>query len=362
VRATKVTEYTCLATLPLGARALFGQDAFSTLAWYASTLEAALPAGATACFQVVAVEGVVQAVLPMLLKAGRLSALTTPYTCLWQPLLAAGADPVGVGRTLAPLWRRAAPVRLDCVPSSPGTDGLLRGLGQAGLTPLQFDHFGNWFLDVRALDWNTYVASRPGPLRSAITRHTRRLMKQDGARFSLVQSAAGLEDAIAAYDAVYAASWKQPEPFPAFNATFIRASAAVGTLRLATLHLGPTPIAAQFWLVHEGWAAVLKLAYDEAFKKLAPGNVLTALVIRHLLEQEHVHTLDFGRGDDEYKSQWTGSRRQRVGALVVNPLSATGVLAIARHSVGKVRKAFFSEEKKQKTFPNGSDESARPQT
>jgi hypothetical protein len=352
----KVTEYGTLTELPAAALALFGQDAFSTLAWYASTVEAALPPGATACFQVVTEGAEVQAVLPMLRGAGRLSALTTPYTCLWQPLLAAGADPIAVGRTLAPLWRRDGPVRLDCLPSGPATDGVLRGLRQAGLAPLQFDHFGNWFLNVRAPDWNTYVASRPGPLRSAITRHTRRLMKQDGATFTLVKNEAGLNEAIAAYETVYAASWKQPEPFPAFNATFIRASAAAGTLRLATLHLGPTPIAAQFWLVHEGWAAVLKLAYDEAYKKLAPGNVLTALVIRHLLEHDHVHTLDFGRGDDGYKSQWTGARRQRVGALVVNPLSATGALAIARHSIGKVRRAFFSEEKKQKTFSNGSGE------
>jgi hypothetical protein len=234
-------------------------------------------------------------------------------------------------------------VRLDCLPAGPGSDGLLAGLRQGGLVPLRFDHFGNWFLDVGDLDWNTYVASRPGQLRSAITRHTRRLMKQEGATFTLVENPAGLDNAIAAYEAVYAASWKQPEPFPAFNATFIRASAAAGTLRLATLHLGATPIAAQFWLVHEGWAAVLKLAYDEAFKKLAPGNVLTALVIRHLLEQERVHTLDFGRGDDEYKAQWTGVRRQRVGALVVNPWSATGALAIARHSLGKVRKTFLAD-------------------
>ena len=59
---------------------------------------------------------------------------------------------------------------------------------------------------------------------------------------------------------------------------------------------------------------MLKLAHDEAFKAHSPGTVLTALMLRHLLDQEHVARIDFGRGDDAYKQGWAVERRQqRIG-------------------------------------------------
>ena len=44
-----------------------------------------------------------------------------------------------------------------------------------------------------------------------------------------------LEAAIAAYEAVRAASWKPHEPFPNFDAQLMRALAAAGALRLGVL-------------------------------------------------------------------------------------------------------------------------------
>ena len=339
--AVGITDYASLAELPPAALALFGQDAFSTRAWYASTVEAGLPAGAVPAFQVASRAGRVLAVLPMLRSAGTLSALTTPYTCLWQPLLLPGtpADTLAaIGRALAPGWRRSGVVRLDALPGqAAGVSAVLSGLRQAGLRCLGFDHFGNWHADVAGQNWAAYLAARPRRLRTAIQRQTRRLMDAPGAAFSLVRGAAGLDQAIADYETVHAASWKPAEPYPRFNATLMRACAADGSLRLGVLKLGQTPIAAQFWLVHEGWAGVLKLSYDEAYKSSAPGNVLSALVIQHLLVTDRVDELDFGRGDDEYKQHWTGERRQRVGVLVANPWSVQGAREIARQLAGPVK-------------------------
>ena len=344
--AERVVQYTTPGALPAAAHGLLGQDAFSTEAWFEATLLAGLPEGAAGCFQVVSQGEAVSALLAMRRDAGRLSALTTPYTCLWRPLLAPGADPKLVGRALAGLWRRGGIVRLDCLPDDPALAGLFAGLRERGLFVLPFHHFGNWHLDLGGMGWADYVASRPGQLRSAIGRHTNRLMGKEGAIFTLTQNADGLVEAIAAYEHVYARSWKQAEPQPHFNAALMRACAADGTLRLGIIRLGGTPIAAQFWLVHGRWAAVLKLAYDEAARKLAPGNVLTALMIRRLMEQDGVRTIDFGRGDDDYKVQWTGERRQRVGALVVNPLTLSGFTEILKRK----GKDFFFTKKKQKTL------------
>ena len=108
--------------------------------------------------------------------------------------------------------------------------------------------------------------------------------------------------------------------------------------RVGVLRHGGRAAAAQYWTVSAGRAAVLKLAHDEAFKPLSPGTVLTARMIRHLLEHERVDELDFGRGDDEYKRSWTAHRRQRIGLLVINPRRLAGLAALGRTWMGRARR------------------------
>jgi CelD/BcsL family acetyltransferase involved in cellulose biosynthesis len=93
-------------------------------------------------------------------------------------------------------------------------------------------------------------------------------------------------------------------------------------------------VAAQYWTVTGGTARVEKLAHDQAAGKLSPGTVLTALMVRHLLGQDHVAALDFGRGDDAYKAGWTGRRRQRIGVLLCPPWQREGLFSLARHMAG----------------------------
>jgi CelD/BcsL family acetyltransferase involved in cellulose biosynthesis len=63
--------------------------------------------------------------------------------------------------------------------------------------------------------------------------------------------------------------------------------------------------------------------------------VLTASVIRELIERDGVTDLDFGRGDDPYKRAWTGQRRLRIGVLGLNPWKVAGLRHLARHDVGR---------------------------
>ena len=267
--------------------------------------------------------------------------MTTPYTLQWQPLLRTDLDEAplaAVGQALGRVWRGWPTTRLDAVDADAvWLRPMLRGLRRAGVRPLRFDHFGNWHLPVAGLGWGQYLAGRPGALRSAVARRSRRLMP--AAKFTLVSGPDGLEAGLADYVRIYAASWKEPEPFPAFNPTLMRAAAHAGSLRLGLLYLNSAPVAAQFWLLHGGWAGVQKLAHDEFYRALAPGTVLTGLMVRHLLETDGAQDLDFGRGDDPYKQQWTGERRQRVGVLLAAPWRVAGALQIARHVAGQLRRA-----------------------
>ena len=205
--------------------------------------------------------------------------------------------------------------------------------------PIRYDHFGNWYEDVAGLDWPAYLVRRPGALRETIRRRTAAAARDPAIRFEIVRTPGAVPEALAAYETVYAASWKVPEPHPRFNATLLPLAARLGTLRLALLWRGTTPLAAQYWTVFDGTATVLKLAHDEQGRALSPGTLLTAHMIRLLLEGEGVHTLDFGRGDDPYKQAWTFTRRQRIGLLLANPLHPTGLAAIARHTAGRLRRA-----------------------
>jgi CelD/BcsL family acetyltransferase involved in cellulose biosynthesis len=336
-----IITYHSFDTLPPGALALFDAGVFTSAAWYGVVITHALPPGATPCLTVVQDGDRPVAMLPLLRDpAGRLQGLTTAYTCLHQPVLPGSLEPAVLeeaARQAGRIFRRQATVRIDAVPDEwQGLTAMRAGLRRAGLHVQCFENFGNWHEPVAGQSWATYLAARPGPLRETIRRKLKRCERE--ARLELFRAGPDLERGIAAFEAVYARSWKEPEPFPLFNAALMRTAAGQGWLRLGVLWVGDRPAAAQFWVVMDGQATVLKLAHDEAFKPLSPGTALTALMIQGLLDDEQVAELDFGRGDDPYKALWATARRRRIGLLVVNPWHPGGLIALARHHAGAIRR------------------------
>jgi hypothetical protein len=322
--------------LPDWAAGRFGNFFPAGLGWYRMVAQTALPAEHHARF---VLAGEPQfAIFPMCVGPGGAGSLTSPYTCEWAPCLVEGLDGTGLreaGRALAAWCRPYGCVRLDALNlEEPHWPPLLEGVRAARMMALPFAHFGNWHIDVSGQDFAAYLAARPGALRATLQRRGARL-RQAGAVPRMVTGGTELEAAIDAYHDVYARSWKPPEPFPAFTAALIRACAAEGILRLALLERGGRTLAAQLWVMQGGVATVLKLAYDQAEKAASPGTVLTGFAIEHVLQHDGVTRLDFGRGDDPYKRDWTGSRRQRSGLLLANPLLPKGFLAIARHLAGR---------------------------
>jgi CelD/BcsL family acetyltransferase involved in cellulose biosynthesis len=347
MHGTCCTEtFATIAALPPEALSLLdgASSPFATRAWWDVVLAHAMPAGAEASFVVIwsaALAGQVLALLPMLRTGHRLMGLTTPYTCQYTPLFSPGLDPRTRIAAMAAFGRfcgSSGVVRLDALPADwDGLGDLRAGVRQAGLHVLHFDHFGNWYEDVGDLDWSAYLRRRPGTLRETIRRRLRRAEKLPFARFDLFTRTAQMDQAADAFESVYRRSWKDVEPFPTFNVALMRAMAKLGLLRFGVWSIGTEPVAVQVWMVQDGHAIVLKLAHDEAFKAHSPGTVLTALMLRLLLNEEHVVRIDFGRGDDAYKQSWATRRRQRIGVLLVNPWRATGFAALTRHALGRVR-------------------------
>ena len=335
-----------LGALPPAAAALLdaagAANFFFGRAFLATVAGHALEQGARPCF-VLAWHGARPvAVLALQRVGGRLASLTSPYSCLYTPALAADLSPEArraVGFAFGRFARRWPVVRLDALDAERGDlADLLAGAGTAGLVLVRFRHFGNWHEAVGS--WQHYLNARPSMLRTTIQRKLRRWERLPEAGFTLTAGGEALEAGIAAFEQVYARSWKEPEPFPDFNAALMREAAAAGVLRLGLLRLGTTPIAAQVWLSEPGGrASVLKLAHDEGQQALSPGTVLTAMMIRHLIETDGARELDFGRGDDDYKKLWVGARRQRVGVLLIDPWRPAGLATLARHALGRLRHA-----------------------
>ena len=336
--ASTLAEAAARAEAPLSAGAA---ETFFLAPWWWRTMEAAgLEPGARARFLIYREDTAAVCLLALCETAGgQTGGLTGPYTCLYQPLFAAGTTAPAITRAGAALGarlRRHGVIRFDALDgAAPWLHPFLTGLRAGGLHALRFDHFGNWHEPIAGRDWEAYLRERSGSLRETIRRKTRR---NASVTFRIVTGGPDLEGAIAGYEDVYARSWKVPEPFPQFNARMMREAAAAGALRLGLLETGEQVIAAQIWIVANGSAMVVKLAHDEAFKPLSPGTVLTARMIRHLIDEERVAELDFGRGDDPYKELWTTVRRQRIGVLLANPWRPAGALAIARHLAGEARR------------------------
>jgi hypothetical protein len=310
---------------------------FASRAWYDTLTRHALPEDA----EPVLALAEDAALLPLLRRGGRLSALVSPYTLDWRPLAAPDADAAALreaGRSRGRLPRGGPPVPLDTIdPETPGLDPLLGGMAAARLVALRFRHTGNWHeILPPGMGWEAWLAARPSALRNTIARKLARSARETD--FELVAAPGrALEAGIAAYEDVRARSWKPDEPFPAFDGALMRVAAGLGLLRLGVLRekAGGRPVAAQYWILDRGGrrATVPKLAHAEDSRAASPGTVLSALMVQRLLG-EGVSELDFGRGDDGYKRNWVAARRQRIGIVLVDPLHPAGLLVLARQTAG----------------------------
>lgn len=331
-----------LASLPGDVRQLMEdagrQDPQQSLAWFDNFLRHVDLAGARPEFHVWRHDGRAAVVLPLLLRADgqRVSALGNYYTTRWSPLMAAGtaAGPLATGlqqiiHTLLAARPQVHTLQLGPLQAASTEEAALRAaLRASGCAVFDVHAFHNWQLPVKT-DWPTYLAARDGKLRTTLSRMSRRFTTRGG-RLELLHGGARLDMAIAAYETVYAASWKQPEPHAHFMPGLIRSTAASGQLRMAVAWLGEQPVAAQVWMVAGGRADIYKLAHDERHKETSPGTLLTALLMRHVFEVDHVQVVDYLSGDDSYKRLWMSTVHERRTLLAHRLSSAQGLVRAAR--------------------------------
>jgi Acetyltransferase (GNAT) domain len=314
-------------------------DFHGTLTWYQNFAATCLDAGDRPVFFDLSDGADGQTVLMMRLRHDRvgllqgrtLASLTNYYSCWFSPLgLEKMRDPVAAiedwGHALRTWRHRPHRIRFDALDSpSPAFDALATGLRRAGYWIERYPQFGNWFLAVADRDFRRYWLSRAPALRHTIERKERALRSRHAVAVDVIGEADGAESAIAQYEQVYAASWKEGEPYPQFVPGLIRVGLGAQSLEVGILSIDGMPAAAQIWIFFNGRATIFKLAHAESVKHWSPGSILTRHLMERALSNPRVAEIDFGRGDDSYKRLWLPGRRERWGVQAYDPATMIGL-------------------------------------
>ncbi|MGX7895094.1 GNAT family N-acetyltransferase [Tsuneonella sp. HG222] len=244
-------------------------------------------------------------VFPLRREGRRLEALLNWYAFTWRPLASAYSSADSLSIALArDLACKASHVVLDRVPDEDGTARQLeRAFGRSGWLVLREPCDTNRVLEVGGRTYAEYLAGRPGQLRTTLKRKAKKVAIMIHDSFD--------EDAWAAYESIYAESWKPEEGDPALLRAFAVAEGEAGRIRLAVATAEGEPVAAQFWTVESGIAYIHKLAHRESAKPISPGTSLTAALMMKVIDDDGVEFVDFGTGDDPYKRDWMEEARPR---------------------------------------------------
>ena len=239
------------------------------------------------------------AVLPLRIeKPGHLSGLTNWYSFAIRPLYTGNGDQ---SAALFALFRnlRSQAARLSLYPvRDDERQAIALALRGAGWWVQVIAAGNRHWLDLGEMDYDAWWASRPGALRNTVQRKAKKGVVD-------IQLLTAFDPGSwAAYEQIYAASWKPEEGHPALLRAFAEAEGAGGRLRMGIARIDGVPVAAQFWTVDDGTAFIHKLAHVEDSLKASPGTLLSAALFRHVIEVDEVKRIDFGTGNDGYKRDW----------------------------------------------------------
>lgn len=319
---------------------------YYSLDWFEHLARTGLPPDRTARFLVARQSGAAVGCLPLTCADGNLKgkveSLSTYYTTEFSPLIPAGAVDQ-CARQFAEALRGASVVHLrPLATEAPFFTAFQQSLRDAGFWVGTHFCTGNWYLEVAGRSYEDYLSGLTSNIRKNMARRVRKLTDHNYAIRIVTEEGPELEWAIEAYDGIYRQSWKRPEPFPDFIPGLCRMAARRGWLRLGVLTIGDLPIASQLWLVKDGFASIYKLAYSEEYAKLSAGTILTAELMRRVIDTDKVSIVDYGIGDDPYKKEWMSHRREHHGIIAFNSRLPAGWIGALRHFGGLALKPLLS--------------------
>lgn len=267
--------------------------------WFALLAERRTPLLALAS------DGEHKAALALTRTNGRLEPLKHWYSFTWRQLAPEGPQGDALLQSLAgDLKAHTHRVTLSPVPDEDGSASRLETAFRAAGWQVhreQCDY--NHVLPVKGRSFAEYWAARPGRMRTTLKRKAKKVDVELLTHFD--------QHAWAAYEEIYAQSWKPAEDTPEILRAFAEEEGAAGRIRLAVARYQGRPVAAQFWTVENTVAYIHKLAHLEETKNLSAGTTLSAALFEYVIDNDKVDLVDFGTGNDRYKADWMEEVRPR---------------------------------------------------
>jgi len=161
----------------------------------------------------------------------------------------------------------------------------------------------NWIYINNNKNFDDYIACSPPRIKD-IRREERRVLKQHEVDFRMYIDDENMENAIQDYFTVYDNSWKEKENYPEFIPDLIRLCAQKNMLRLGILYIDGIASAAQLNIFHDNITLIYKLSYQEQYKNLSAGAILSFKMMQYAFSQDNSRLIDYGCGNDEYKKNW----------------------------------------------------------
>ena len=183
--------------------------------------------------------------------------------------------------------------------------------------------------------YESYLARRPGKLRSTIKRKKKQLEKSTDGKITIYETAEDVAREYPKFRNVYAQSWKGEESYPDFIGVVLSDLAGAGKAKLGILSIENQPAAAQIWFRLGSTWGVFKLAYQPQYKQFSVGTLLTAAMIESFFVGEPVSAIDFFSGDDGYKKDWVGECREHFGLEFIHTDNIIGKILNTKRKLSR---------------------------
>lgn len=316
-----------------------GLSFFKSIEWFRCLASHGLDGG-TPRLYVSHVDGTVRSALYCLAQDRELKSLGSFYTIEYGPVMNGPDAVAGLNEITTHIGQERPRWTTIDIRNLQDSDRELMNaaLASAGFAVHEWTQTQNWYLDVAGQSFEQYYGSLSSQLRNTVQRKSRKVEREHDLRLAIYPGEdLTLQDAISHFETIYAASWKEAEPFPAFMPALFRACDENGLLRAGMAWIDGVPAAAQIWILDGSGNAtrvfIYKLAYDQKFGSLSVGSMLSLKLFQHAIDIDRVSEIDYGVGNEPYKRTWMSDSRALSGLLACNTRTVTGQLKHLREKL-----------------------------
>ncbi len=171
--------------------------------------------------------------------------------------------------------------------------------------------FNDWLLEDINYSGSEYFNNRTKNCRKEIRRRTRRLEDEGLIEIDITNEHYNYEQYMQTYLDVRTCSWKHPENGSSFLEDYRKYAKNRTWLRFSALLLDGKPLSCHMRIVCNNVAYLMESVYDINYKEFSPTTILRSRLMNYLIDEEKVTTVDTIRGDEEYKKEWTPTKRER---------------------------------------------------